>query len=171
MGIVLIGGTGPTPLGDIWVAVSELGLVAVEFPSSLDAFSAYLQKQRGVRVELNPLKVDAFVEQLHEYASGVRHQFDLPIDWSILRPYQQKVLRLTFEIPYGETRTYKEIALQMGNPHAARAVGRAQATNPMPIVLPCHRVVGSDGKLHGYGGGQGLPTKEWLLKMEKAFLA
>jgi O-6-methylguanine DNA methyltransferase len=75
-------------------------------------------------------------------------------------------LRATYEIPYGETRTYKQIAEVIGAPGAARAVGRAEATNPMPVVLPCHRVLGSDGKLHGYGAGAGLETKTWLLKLE-----
>jgi methylated-DNA-[protein]-cysteine S-methyltransferase len=89
----------------------------------------------------------------------------------LLRPFQREVLQITFEIPYGETRTYSDIAHQMGRERAARAVGRAEATNPMPLVVPCHRVIGSDGKLHGYGGGEGLKTKEWLLKMEGAVIA
>ncbi len=82
----------------------------------------------------------------------------------MLRPFQQAVLQATYEIPYGETRTYKEIAERIGRPRAARAVGRAEATNPMPLVLPCHRVIGVDGKLHGYGLGEGVKTKEWLVK-------
>jgi methylated-DNA-[protein]-cysteine S-methyltransferase len=166
-----IGSTGETRLGEIWVAVSEDGLVALEFPSSREKFTESLQKQRGAKVEFAPEQVRQVVEQLLEYASGQRREFTFPIDWSVLNKFQRKALRLTFEIPYGETRTYKEIATDLGNPRAARAVGRAEATNPMPIVLPCHRVVGSDGKLHGYGGGQGLLTKEWLLKMEKALIA
>ena len=76
-------------------------------------------------------------------------------------------MQAVFSIPYGETRTYAEIAHQIGHAHAYRAVGRANATNPMPLVIPCHRVIGTDGKLHGYGGGDGLLTKEWLLKMER----
>ena len=71
-------------------------------------------------------------------------------------------------IPYGETRTYGEIAAQIGTPNAPRAVGRANAANPMPLVIPCHRVIGTDGKLHGYGGAGGLKTKQWLLSMEGA---
>ncbi|NJN79318.1 MAG: MGMT family protein [Anaerolineales bacterium] len=78
------------------------------------------------------------------------------------------MLKLVYEIPYGELRTYADIAIEMGHPNAYRAVGRANATNPMPLVIPCHRVIGRDGKLHGYGGGEGLRTKEWLLKMEGA---
>jgi methylated-DNA-[protein]-cysteine S-methyltransferase len=88
-----------------------------------------------------------------------------------LRPFQLKTLKAVFGIPYGETRTYAEIAAQIGHPIAFRAVGRANATNPMPLVIPCHRVIGTDGKLHGYGGGDGLPTKEWLLKLEGAVIA
>jgi len=89
----------------------------------------------------------------------------------VLRQFQQLVLHATFEIPYGETRTYKEIAGHIGRPRAARAVGRAEATNPMPLILPCHRVIGMDGKLHGYGMAEGLKTKAWLLKLEGAMIA
>lgn len=120
---------------------------------------------------LAPEKLADEIRQLGEYAAGRLNRFSIRIDWSVLRPFQQRVLQLTCDIPYGETRTYKELAMLLGNPQAARAVGRAQATNPMPIVIPCHRVVGSDGKLHGYGAGQGLGTKETLLKMEKALMA
>ena len=171
MKTISIGHTGPTPLGDLWVAISENGLVAVEFPSTRDEFSDWLQKQYGARIEYAPNKVGEAVRQLCEYASGERREFDLPIDWSVLREFQRRALRATFAIPYGETRTYKEIAVEIGNPRASRAVGRAEATNPMPLILPCHRVLGSDHKLHGYGAGEGLDTKTWLLKLEGVVIA
>ena len=162
--------TGPTPLGDIWLAMSENGLVAVEFPSSEPAFAAYLEKRFRCRVESGPARGEDAADQLRAYAQGEHRAFDIPIDWSVLTPYQRRVLQATAEIPYGETRTYKEIAALLGNPRAARAVGRAEATNPMPIVLPCHRVLGSDHKLHGYGAGEGLKTKDWLLRLEEGLL-
>ena len=170
MKIISIGHTVATPLGEIWVAVSENGLVAVEFPATQVDFVAWLEKHHDAKIEFDQENVKAVVEQLSEYAAGVRREFTIPIDWSVLNEFQRKALKLTFEISYGETRTYKEIALALGNPRAARAVGRAEATNPMPIVLPCHRVVGSDNKLHGYGAGSGIPTKEWLLRLEKAII-
>ncbi|MBT7781327.1 MAG: methylated-DNA--[protein]-cysteine S-methyltransferase [Anaerolineae bacterium] len=107
--------------------------------------------------------------QLHEYLAGKRHSFTIAIDWSMMRPFQREALLATFAIPYGHTSTYGEIAAQIGHPSAARAVGRAEATNPMPLVIPCHRVLGADGKLRGYGGG--LEIKKWLLKLEGAVLA
>ena len=160
-----------TPLGDLWIAVSDNGLVALEWDDSKSAFDAYLTKRLKRPANLNPDKTSASLHQLDEYLRGDRTAFTFPIDWDTLRPFQRAVLQLVFAIPYGETRTYGEIAHQMGCPRAARAVGRANATNPMPLVIPCHRVIGADGKLHGYGGGEGLKTKEWLLKMEGAFIA
>lgn len=160
-----------TPLGDLWVAVSENGLVALEWDQDKSAFDAYLTKRLKRPASLNADKASASLRQLDEYLRGDRTAFTFPIDWDLLRPFQRAVLQLVFAIPYGETRTYGEIAHQMGRPRAARAVGRANATNPMPLVIPCHRVIGADGKLHGYGGGEGLKTKEWLLKMEGAFIA
>jgi len=172
MKTISIGHTDDTPLGDIWVAVSENGLVAVEFPATQAEFTAWLQKQhRAAEIEFAPKKVSQAVTQLREYAAGQRKEFNLPIDWSVLGEFQRKALQATLEIPYGETRTYQEIALEIGAARGARAVGRAEATNPMPVVLPCHRVVGSDGKLHGYGAGAGLDTKTWLLKLEGAVIA
>jgi methylated-DNA-[protein]-cysteine S-methyltransferase len=171
MKTISIGHTDMTPIGDLWVAVSENGLVAVEFPATQAEFTAWLEKHHDAKIEFAPEKVTEAIEQLQEYAAGKRRAFTLPMDWSVLSEFQRKALKRTFEIPYGETRTYKEIAAELGNPRAARAVGRAEATNPMPIVIPCHRVVGSDRKLHGYGGGDGLPTKAWLLKLEGAVIA
>ena len=159
-----------SPLGDLWVAVSEQGLAAIEWSQDEADFSAYLTKRFKRPVQPDPEKVDPALRQLDEYLRGARKAFDLPIDWSLLRPFQGRVLQIIFAIPYGQTRTYGEIAHEIGNPRAARAVGRANATNPMPLVIPCHRVIGGDGKLHGYGGGEGLPTKEWLLQLEGAIL-
>ncbi len=166
-----IGQTGETPLGKLWLAVSDLGLAAVEWSKAQPEFEAYLSRHFKRPVEHSPNKVKAAAKELGEYLAGKRRQFTLPIDWSLLRPFQQEVLKITFAIPYGETRTYGGIARQIGRPRAARAVGRAEATNPMPLVISCHRVIGADGKLHGYGGGEGVKTKEWLLKMEGAVMA
>lgn len=167
---IWIGESGPTPLGGLWVAVSEKGLVAVESGVSKDEFAAYLGKRFKRTVECAPERVAEAVKQLNDYLDGKRSEFTIPIDWSVMRPFQQAALKATFAIPYGQTRTYGEIARQIGRARAARAVGRAQVTNPMPLVIPCHRVIGADGKLHGYGGGEGLKTKEWLLKLEGAVM-
>ena len=166
-----IGELKSTTLGNLWLAVSDLGLIAVEWSQSQVEFKAYLTKRFKRPVEYNPDKVRDPSRELSEYLTGKRRQFTIPIDWSLMRPFQQAALQATFAIPYGETRTYGELAAHIGRPRAARAVGRAEATNPMPLVIPCHRVIGADGKLHGYGGGEGLPTKEWLLKMEGAVIA
>lgn len=107
--------------------------------------------------------------QLGEYFAGQRKVFDFPLDWSGMSEYQLQVLRACYAIPYGQVRTYVGLARETGRPKAARAVGNIMATNPIAIVIPCHRVIGSDGSLHGYGGG--LDVKARLLKMEGAQLA
>lgn len=166
MNTVYIGNTGPTILGDIWVALSENGLVAVDFPTGRDEFTNRLLQRYPV-VEFTPEKVQAVILQIREYIAGERRQFELVIDWSVLNEFQRKVLSATFAIPYGQTRSYKEIAVEVGSPKGARAVGGAEASNPMPLILPCHRVLGQDGKLHGYGAGMGTETKSWLIQHEK----
>ncbi|MGA2490157.1 MAG: methylated-DNA--[protein]-cysteine S-methyltransferase [Anaerolineales bacterium] len=166
-----IGESRETPIGKLWLAVSDLGLVAIECGLTQAEFETYLVKRFKRTVEVAPMHIQAIAGQLEKYLSGWQRTFTLVIDWTVLRPFQQSVLQITYEIPYGETRTYKEIAERIGRPHAARAVGRAEATNPMPLVIPCHRVIGTDGKLHGYGLGEGVKTKEWLLKMEGALMA
>ena len=166
-----IGSLDGTAVGDLWLAVTDQGLAAVEEGRSRLQFEAWLVKRFKGSVEYKPSRVSRAAAELRQFLKGKRRFFTIPIDWSLLSPFQQAVLRITSEIPCGEVRTYKEIAERIGNPHAARAVGRAEATNPMPLVIPCHRVIGTDGRLHGYGLGKGLPTKEWLLKMEGAVIA
>jgi O-6-methylguanine DNA methyltransferase len=142
----------------------------VEWGLTRAEFEAYFPKRFKQAVESAPEHVREASGQLKEYPSGKRQAFTLGIDWTVLRPFQQSVLQATYAIPYGETRTYKEIADRVGRPRAARAVGRAEATNPMPLVLSCHRVIGVDGKLRGYGLGDGVKAKEWLLKLEGAVM-
>jgi methylated-DNA-[protein]-cysteine S-methyltransferase len=161
---IYIGELNGTPVGDLRLAVSDQGLIAVEWANTQPDFDSYLRP-------FEPDVVALYADQLREYLEGKRREFTFPINWSIFRPFQKEALQRVFNIPYGETRTYLEIALEINRPRAYRAVGRANATNPMPIVIPCHRLIGTDGKLHGYGGGEGLKTKEWLLKMEGAVIA
>ncbi|MGB8980410.1 MAG: methylated-DNA--[protein]-cysteine S-methyltransferase [Anaerolineales bacterium] len=153
-----------TPVGDLRIAVSDLGLVAVEWANAQPDFDSYL-------LQSDAEAVAPYANELREYLEGKRREFTFQINWSIFRPFQKEALQRVLKIPYGETRTYSEIAAEMNRPLAYRAVGRANATNPMPIVIPCHRLIGTDGKLHGYGGGEGLRTKEWLLKLEGAVIA
>lgn len=167
---IYLGELNDTPLGDFRLAASNLGLVAVEWADSQIELDDYLRRLKHP-LEYSQKHIRPYAKELREYINGKRHQFTFAIDWATLRPFQRLALKAVYEIPYGETRTYAEIAAQIGHPNAPRAMGRANATNPMPLVIPCHRVIGSDGKLHGYGGGDGLPTKEWLLKMEGAVMA
>lgn len=167
--LIFIGSIKSTPLGEVWAAVSEHGLVTVEYGVSRKVFEAHVKKQTKSDVEYAPDRVADITQQIKDYVDGKRREFSLTIDWSVLSSdFQCAALKKVFSIPYGETRTYAEIAAQIGHPLAFRAVGRANATNPMPLVIPCHRVIGTDGKLHGYGGKGGLKTKAWLLKMEGA---
>ncbi len=159
-------------MGEVWVAVTERGLAVVEFNLEAGEFASLVQKRlekSGPQICLVPggEAAEEAARQIGEYLQGARREFEFPIDWSCMGPFQEQALRITFAIPYGQTLTYADVARQMGKPRAARAVGRAEATNPMPLVIPCHRVVGSDGKLHGYGGTGGIPTKAWLLEMER----
>ncbi len=154
-----------TPLGNLRLVVSDLGLVAVEWADSQPDLDSLVHRLRRP-VELNESKLRLYKKEILEYLQGKRRAFTFPIDWQSLRPFQRKALQAVFKIPYGQLRTYAQVAAKIGHPNAPRAVGRANATNPMPLVIPCHRVIGTDGKLHGYGGGNGLPTKVWLLKME-----
>ena len=164
--IAYIGETPSTPLGPIWVAVSDRGLVAVEVNPDQEKITQHLIRAGYHQIVRDQTKTAAALQEISEYLHGERETFELPIDWSVLTPFQVRALRATFEIPYGQVSTYGEIARRVGKPRAARAVGRAEATNPMPLVIPCHRVIGADGGLHGYGAGEGLATKAWLLELE-----
>ncbi len=156
-----------TPIGPVWLAVSEEGLAALYLDGGRADLEAKIRRRfPQARLLEDHARTAEALRQLEAYLSGERRAFTLPIDWRGMSDFQRRALQATVEIPYGETRAYGEIAAQLGNPRAARAVGRAEATNPIPLVIPCHRVIGADGGLHGYGGAQGLETKAWLLRLE-----
>jgi methylated-DNA-[protein]-cysteine S-methyltransferase len=149
--------------GPLSIYVNVRGIYQIRFSPSNPSLKPPDQDPDG----LNLLAKKA-IDQLREYFTGNRRQFDLPIDWSQMIGFQHDVLKLTFEIPYGQTRTYGDIARKLGNPTGARAVGAAVGSNPIPIFIPCHRVVGSNGSLHGYSAPGGIETKAWLLQLEGA---
>ena len=163
-----------TPIGSIGLARSTNGLIAFEFIENISDLVKIIHKRyKGIKVIIDDTTdTDTILNnaqnQLIEYLNGTRNEFALPIDWSVMRPFQEKVLKATSQIPYGKTRTYGEIASQIGSPQSARAVGRIEATNPLPIIIPCHRVIGADGSLRGYGGGGGIETKVLLLQLERS---
>ncbi len=157
-----------TRIGWIGLAWNPRGLIALNLPRPTQARALRdLQREypEGVLQDAAPSEM---LRELREYAEGRRRAFDLPLDWSSIKPFQRAVLRAASHIPFGETRSYGWIAQQIGKPKACRAVGQALGANPIPIVLPCHRVIASSGKLGGYGGG--LPMKVMLLKLEGAAL-
>jgi methylated-DNA-[protein]-cysteine S-methyltransferase len=164
---VNIGLLSTSPVGPIWVAVSELGLMAVEWSMSQADFSCLIATRFHAAVVYDESCATEPLNQIAEYLDGNRRQFDLPLDLSMRTNFQRTVLNLTYQIPYGQTSTYKDIAIQLGKMNAARAVGRVEATNPIPLVIPCHRVLGTDGSLHGYGGPGGIKLKAWLLDLER----
>lgn len=154
-------------LGPVWAACSSIGLVAVSFGVNRRAFCLSVQRLTGLEPVSGRPGLHEITDQVLEYVDGTRTAFAVAIDWSYMTSeFQRSVLRRVLSIPCGQTRTYGYVATEIGQPGAARAVGRANATNPMPLVIPCHRLLGADGKLHGYGGWGGLRTKAWLLRME-----
>ncbi len=167
---IFLGELNETPLGDLRLVASDLGLLAIEWASNQPELDKYLARLKRTLLP-NQKKLAPYAKELREYLLARRTTFTIPIDWSPFTPFQREALQAIFRIPYGETRTYIDIAREIDRPHAYRAVGAANAMNPMPIIVPCHRVIGTDGKLHGYGGGDGLPTKEWLLRLEGAVMA
>ncbi len=159
-----------TELGDLWTAVSPNGLIAINLWEDRERFIAQVKKLTGVEPIFDKEKTAVVTQQLHQYLAKERDTFTLPIDWSVMSQFQENAMRLVYAIPYGQVRTYKDIANQLNKPKAVRAVGRANATNPIPIVVPCHRVLGSDGKLHGFSAPNGIETKAWLLRLEGSWL-
>lgn len=164
---VHIGETTQTPLGLIHVAVWEDRLIGVSIGRTLTQFRRELVDWVGdATVTDSETATRPFLDALQQYIAGDRRSFELPIEWRVLTEFQADVLRLVHMIPYGETRTYGDIATTLNKPNASRAVGRANATNPMPIIIPCHRVIGSRGNLRGYNAPNGIAVKAWLLKLE-----
>jgi methylated-DNA-[protein]-cysteine S-methyltransferase len=155
-----------SPVGDLLVAVTERGLCRIAYgpDAALDQVAANF----GVRVLRIPRRLDRVRRQLDEYFAGRRRDFELETDLSPVPKFQQRVLLELARVPFGELTTYGALAAKIGKPRAARAVGGALNRNPVPIVLPCHRVVGSSGSLVGYAGG--LDRKEALLRLEGARL-
>jgi methylated-DNA-[protein]-cysteine S-methyltransferase len=157
-----------TPIGTLLIAATDRGLCRIAYDADAEQEVERLARAFGSRVLRSASPIDPARRQLDEYFEGHRHRFDLPIDIGSLAEFNRRVLEELARVPYGEVVTYGELAARSARPRAARAVGTVMNRNPLPIVLPCHRVIGSNGKLVGYGGG--LERKEALLRLEGALL-
>jgi len=155
-----------TPIGDLVVGVTDHGICRISFDPDPEQALDALAHRYGPRVLRSAKPVDRARKELDEYFRGRRRGFDLDRDVRHLAPFNRRVLDELARVEYGHTVTYGQLAARSGNPKAARAVGTIMNRNPIPIVLPCHRVVGASGKLVGYAGG--LERKELLLRLEGA---
>ena len=160
-------GTLKTPIGVLHVAASAGAVLHIELPRAHAArsFDGWIERHLLHRATTPVLR--AALAQLREYFAGKRRAFDVPVDPDGTE-FQRRVWAAMAAIPFGETRSYGSIAAELGAPDKARAVGAAAGANPIPIIIPCHRVIGTDGSLTGYGGG--LRMKVWLLRHEGALL-
>ena len=157
--------TLPTPIGDLWIGATERGLFYVNF-GALDtgALESFFGDKGSVTFLSGGGAADVAARQLNEYFAGVRRSFSVPFDLRGTSGFMRKVYKATRKIPFGEVRSYGWLAEKIREPYSARPVGRAMGLNPVPIIIPCHRVVASDGTLGGFGGG--LSLKRWLLAHE-----
>ncbi len=160
-----------SPWGPLLAAMTNRGLVKLGYPEDdVDGVLERLARRISPRiVELDAgsdRRLDALQRELDEYFDGRRRTFELPLDWTLIGPFGRRVLRATAEIPYGGVLSYAEVAAEAGSPRGSRAAGNALGANPIPIVIPCHRVLRSGGALGGYGGG--LDRKRFLLELEGA---
>jgi methylated-DNA-[protein]-cysteine S-methyltransferase len=159
--------TFDSPVGALLLAATEQGLVRVAYArEDHDAVLARLADAVSPRILRAPARLETTVRQLDEYFAGGRRTFDLPLDFRLSRGFRRAVLTHLPEIGYGSTESYAQVAAAAGSPKAVRAVGTACATNPLPVVVPCHRVVRSDGSFGGYVGGE--DAKRTLLTLEAA---
>jgi methylated-DNA-[protein]-cysteine S-methyltransferase len=157
--------TADSPFGTLLLARTPKGLVRVGLPNQdADQLLVDLATRVSPRVLEAPAQLDEARRELELYFEGRLTEFDLPLDWQLSRDFRRRVLRAIARIPYGQTRSYTQMASSAGNERAVRAAGTACGTNPIPVVVPCHRVLRSGGALGGYGGG--LPMKQALLRLE-----
>lgn len=154
-----------SPLGDLTVIVTPRGLVRLSYPGEgVDRQLAEIAERISPRILDAPERTDTVRRQLDEYFAGRRQDFAVPIDWRLVRGFAGDVLRATARIPFGAVSSYRQVAAEAGSPNAYRAAGNALGSNPIPIVVPCHRVLHAGGSLGGYTGG--LDRKRYLLRLE-----
>jgi methylated-DNA-[protein]-cysteine S-methyltransferase len=159
-----------SPFGTMLLAATKRGLVRLAFPEEpVDSVLERLARRISPRIVATSSGLDTTRRELDEYFSGRRRRFELPLDWALVGSFGRRVLRVTADIPYGGVLSYAEVAADAGSPRASRAAGNALGANPIPIVIPCHRVLRSGGALGGYGGG--VERKRWLLELEGALEA
>jgi len=159
-----------SPLGPLVVAATQKGLVRVSYTEfrGEDEVLEEIARRVSPRVLEAPARLDGVRRELDEYFDGRRERFETPVDWSHLAGFTREVLRATAAIPFGDVSTYAGVAEAAGSPRAVRAAGNALGANPMPVVVPCHRVLRTGGALGGYTGG--LERKEFLLRLEGRLL-
>ena len=154
-----------SPFGPVVLAATDRGVVRLNLPAyDADEFLARISTEISPAILESPARLDPVRRQLDEYFEGRLKRFTVPLDWQLIHGFQEKVLRATYSIPYGETLTYGEVAAEAGNPRAFRAAGTALGRNPIPLIVPCHRVTRSGGDPGNYGGGPEM--KKSLLKLE-----
>lgn len=154
-----------TPIGPLSFVAGDDGLRQVSFMRLQQ-----LKANEGFQDNGPSLKgletIGTLLIEANEFLFGIRKKFSIDVDWDVLHGFEREVLQEVYEIPYGEVLTYGEVARHLGKPKSARAVGRALSMNPIPIVIPCHRVIGADKRLVGYTAPEGLKTKTFLLQLE-----
>jgi methylated-DNA-[protein]-cysteine S-methyltransferase len=157
--------TMDSPIGTLLLMATQKGLVRIAFESeNRDDVLGEVAEHLSPRILEAPRRLDPVRRELERYFEGKLRDFEVPLDWSLTGDFARRVLRRTARIPYGSVASYGDVAMGVGTPRGARAVGNALGSNPIPVVVPCHRVVRTGGAIGGYGGG--LPRKRWLLALE-----
>ena len=156
-----------SPLGELIIAATPRGLLRIGFENETGVLDD-LAERVSPRILEYPARLERIRHELGEYFTGRRDRFEVPLDWGLIDGFRRRVLTVTAQIPYGGVATYQDVARRAGQPRGARAAGQALGGNPIPVIIPCHRVVRSGGGMGGYGGGT--DRKEFLLRLEGAML-
>jgi len=156
-----------SPLGELIIAATPRGLLRIGFENETGVLDD-LAERVSPRILEYPARLERIRHELGEYFTGRRDRFEVPLDWGLIEGFRRRVLTVTAQIPYGGVATYQDVARRAGQPRGARAAGQALGGNPIPVIIPCHRVVRSGGGMGGYGGGT--DRKEFLLRLEGAML-